>query len=890
MKKESKGRYKVSEQLSDKTSALIMIASGISVLLLMIYFGVSLTSKGTFSASNLTCASGTIMDGHICCQQGYGNPVTVNTTGIIVPIVSQLAVGGNVCTNNFYSTADVAYISNGVAYCVVSGSLWDTQEECESSNGNYDNDVCHVPCAVSPSEFEIGDNCVTDTGVSGVIDSNYTCAASLDDQRLAPSTGCYRCEIYGAGQVYQYFVIGAELPDYCADERSDNYEYNGTSCQLKGSSNTCSYSIRNAGTDEVSIVTTQSCCSDLSENTTWDASSQTCKYPVSSTTSYYYYDNLGFDNWCSESNMYHEWNNKCITCKSGYSPDDTQGCIESSNTSNPKTVTITFKNDDGSDITTRSCTIPAGSTACPSDIVFPGAQTSSSGSGYTFNGWGDRLGCTEGSYTANGTLHITRDSSNRTYYACYSYVPPVTSSNTFNISSCSYSPWSVVTRDQNHLNCIYTNITYGTNQGQGTTGDVQACCTQKGYTWVGENYTSSGYGNEYCIICGTGGQSINADRCIKSSATIKKVVSCDLTASQIAGISCNGSDTSTAQGMCTLSDGTRVPRCDVADVNNSHCTSSSTETITCYYCDSNNTRRSYTSDTGACDNSSYPSATTNSNLVCSSSSVTCYRCTANSTTVSEEEFDGDSCPSGWSTTRPTCSKSCNYCENNTKKTDNNVPKEKACSAYNSNYHETSEALDCSGQKKTCYKCNSETVIPDTQQVDQNANCPSGWSTTVPTCSKSCNYCENNTKKTDNNVPKGKTCSAYNSNYHETSEALDCSPAKTTCYYCEGTSRKSFTLETSANGNCANSTAHPGATNNSNLKCVEEVKCCACEGTNKVTKGDSTNGKCPSGQTICSELVCKNSQTGTSAIVIAWLVGIIAIGYSFYYFRKTNKQQ
>ena len=75
-----------------------------------------------------------------------------------------------------------------------------------------------------------------------------------------------------------------------------------------------------------------------------------------------------------------------------------------------------------------------------------------------------------------------------------------------------------------------------------------------------------------------------------------------------------------------------------------------------------------------------------------------------------------------------------------------------------------------------------------------------------------------------------------------------------------------------------------------MKCVEEVKCCACDGTNKVTKDDSTNGKCPSGQTICGELVCTNVQTGSTAIVIAWIVGIMAIGYSFYYFRKTNKQQ
>ena len=34
----------------------------------------------------------------------------------------------------------------------------------------------------------------------------------------------------------------------------------------------------------------------------------------------------------------------------------------------------------------------------------------------------------------------------------------------------------------------------------------------------------------------------------------------------------------------------------------------------------------------------------------------------------------------------------------------------------------------------------------------------------------------------------------------------------------------------------------------------------------------------------------NPQTGTTAIVLAWIIGIMAIGYSFWYFRRTNTNQ
>ena len=841
MKKESKGRYKVSEQLSDKTSALIMIASGISVLLLMIYFGMSLTSKGTFSADTLTdgnyiysCSSGVIQNiGSVykCCPTDYPNLGAVTEGNSLYGLND----GGYLCKNNNYVANANNFISTEgtIGYCLASIDFTNPQTgavECTSNGGIVNGTSCFFECAASP------------LGNADYTIAEHTCESS------------------------QYGIT------------------------------------INTGSSVVNLTKTTGCVCP----TGWTKDSSTQCHTVwahNDSTHSSGYSAGGMDFLCKNGYVYSAPDGYCRKCDDGY--DEVTGsngqvsCANSETGETDPTCAWGSVNSQGKCEVHCAAGIP-GLVGSPSksscEAVYRGYTCTEVTANTLYSCVGNKPSCS----VSIGDCNLQADSNGQRVDADIYVTSPVSYTYQWEFSGDGYKSGAptIVSQPQNEFTAISANPYYSYalqslyNINTNPSGNISAKITIKLSTGASCTYTKN-ISLTPCTDCGGGSDDNIVKRCIKH-ADEEVIIDRSVCDELEPGTNCDDNPTENANKYCTIirsvngNSSGRVRRCDLALPGDASC-AKTTETIRCYYCDGTR-RSSYDSTTGACDNSSYPTATTDSNLDCSTSSVTCYKCVANSTVASSDTFTGDSCPSGWSTTRPTCSKSCNYCEDNTKKTDNNVPKEKACSAYNSNYHETSEALDCSGQKKTCYKCNSETVIPDTQQVDQNASCPSGWSATRPTCSKSCNYCENNTKKTDDNVPKGKTCSAYNSNYHETSEALDCSPAKTTCYYCEGTSRKSFTLETSANGNCANSTAHPGATNNSNLKCVEEVKCCACDGTNKVTKDDSTNGKCPSGQTICGELVCTNVQTGSTAIVIAWIVGIMAIGYSFYYFRKTNKQQ
>ena len=177
----------------------------------------------------------------------------------------------------------------------------------------------------------------------------------------------------------------------------------------------------------------------------------------------------------------------------GYVENDNDDCVSAS-----RKVTISFKN--GSTVVkTESCTVPIDTPACIEDIIAPGPQTSSD-SNKVFNGWGEKDGCTSGSYTANAAL---RPAKSETYYACYRDASDDdTPSKDFSTSKCTYSSLYTVTRDTRYLNCKYTNITYNNSATEDTVGNIKACCNAKGYKWIAENFTSSGYGNEYCIVCG----------------------------------------------------------------------------------------------------------------------------------------------------------------------------------------------------------------------------------------------------------------------------------------------------------------------------------------------------------------------------------------------------
>ena len=176
---------------------------------------------------------------------------------------------------------------------------------------------------------------------------------------------------------------------------------------------------------------------------------------------------------------------------------DSNGCwVKKSN--GGETITLRFYN--GSKLVkSESCFKANGSDSCKDTIYAPGPQTKA---GKIFNGWGEKDGCTTGSYTANASF---RANTSRNYYACYTDTIDNTPSSTFDKSKCTYSNDTAVVRDDRYKNCKYTNITYNNSASELTEENAKACCIARGYTWVRENFTSSGYGYEYCIKCSSGG-------------------------------------------------------------------------------------------------------------------------------------------------------------------------------------------------------------------------------------------------------------------------------------------------------------------------------------------------------------------------------------------------
>ena len=163
------------------------------------------------------------------------------------------------------------------------------------------------------------------------------------------------------------------------------------------------------------------------------------------------------------------------------------------------TVTLTFRTNEGSTITSKSCTIAADKQACDEDIIAPTVTDDD------FNGWGLAAGCETGSYTGNAAFHITRSSGNKSYYACKS--AHTEDNNNFDKNKCGYTGQAPVTRDEEYRGCSYINIQYNkdpNNTTGDTTGYIHSCCTAAGGIWVGRNFTSSGFGYEYCVFCGSG--------------------------------------------------------------------------------------------------------------------------------------------------------------------------------------------------------------------------------------------------------------------------------------------------------------------------------------------------------------------------------------------------
>ena len=161
MKKENNKKFKVGEQLSSNTSSLIIIVSCISVLMLIAYFGVSLTSKGTFSAGTITngnyvysCPSGVIQNigsYYKCCPSDYPTLGAVSDGNSLYALNSD----GYLCKNNNYVANASNFISDGgsLGYCLASGDYSNPVSgpvSCTSNGGIMVGTNCFFSCAVSP--------------------------------------------------------------------------------------------------------------------------------------------------------------------------------------------------------------------------------------------------------------------------------------------------------------------------------------------------------------------------------------------------------------------------------------------------------------------------------------------------------------------------------------------------------------------------------------------------------------------------------------------------------------------------------------------------------------------------------------------------------------------
>ena len=304
-------------------------------------------------------------------------------------------------------------------------------------------------------------------------------------------------------------------------------------------------------------------------------------------------------------------------------------CIEKTAYQTEKTVTLTFV---GTSTKTKSCTIAANANQCDHDLIAP---TDIIDETKNFNGWGETEGCTAGSYTGNAPFRVTRASSNRTYYACYLNTDDKPNSD-YDKSKCEYSMEAPVTRDVNHLYCTYTNISYNKDPNNITgdsTGNIKQCCLDHGYIWVDYNFTSSGWGYEYCIHCGGG--TTTPER----SVPVTSCYGCTVT---------NGTKYVYATSTSAAASATGGKNCVAA--NSSYCQATPTPVTSCYKCEKNGTDTyAYaTSRANAATATGGTNCETVSDTYCAPKVEECYECTKTSGDTTEKYYTSvtDTLPSG----------------------------------------------------------------------------------------------------------------------------------------------------------------------------------------------------------------------------------------------------
>ena len=124
----------------------------------------------------------------------------------------------------------------------------------------------------------------------------------------------------------------------------------------------------------------------------------------------------------------------------------------------------------------------------------------------------------------------------------------------------------------------------------------------------------------------------------------------------------------------------------------------------------------------------------------------------------------------------------------------------------------------------------------------------------------------------------------------------CVSATGSCYKCRtDVNIMKWSTDGDADTNCAEGYIQ---TETPQTSCVTSKACYVCKsdsGIMKWSNNGATDTSCPGGytrtdkvQTDCPPNVPDNPKTGTTAIMLAWIVGLIALGYSIFYAIRMSK--
>ena len=208
--------------------------------------------------------------------------------------------------------------------------------------------------------------------------------------------------------------------------------------------------------------------------------------------------------------------------------------------------------------------------------------------------------------------------------------------------------------------------------------------------------------------------------------------------------------------------------------------------------------------------------------------------------------------------------------------------------------------------KSCYMCTANNNIMkwDTAGTG-DSNCPGGYTQTNKSQSecvtKSCYMCTAN-----NNIMKWGTAGTGDSNcpggYTKTNKPQsDCVTINPTdkCYSCKinGVEDPEYTYAQNASAAASNTGATACSEINESYCKTDRCYLCDVSGGTKYTMAKNRkNAATQTGgsncrvrnKSECSVEVTENPKTGTTAIIIAWIVTIIALGYTVFYVIKLNK--